>query len=154
MPRNQLVRNLIVAISLLLLVGALSACAGSTESDSDSGSIAAPPTEEPVQIPAGPIQAIEHIEATSKDGVLFDLNLALRVFDQNGVNGRRDDLTIITPDKTEYQGIFNDGPGTLLIVSCLADVCQTDAKTATFEVHYWVESFPDPIPEGVDFVGE
>ncbi len=99
------------------------------------------------------MQVIEHIEATSKDGVLFDLKLALPVFDQNGANGRRDDVEIITPDKTEYQGVFADGPGTLFIVSCFADVCQTDAKTATFEVHYWVEDFPDPIPEGVDFTG-
>jgi hypothetical protein len=113
----------------------------------------APPTEEPVQIPTGPIQVIEHIEATSIDGILFDLKLALPVFDQNGANGRRDDVEVITPDKTEYQGIFSDGPGTLFIVSCLADVCQTSAKTATFEVHYWVESFPNPIPDGVDFTG-
>lgn len=153
MPRIRPVRKLLVAISLLLLVGALAACGGTTDSDTESGSIAAPPTEPPAQIPAGSIQAIQHLEATSKDGVLFDLNLALPVFDQNGKNGRRDDVEIITPGKTEYQGIFNDGPGTLLIVSCLADVCQTDAKTATFEVHYWVESFPDPIPDGVDFVG-
>ena len=150
MPRIRSIRKLFFALALMLLVSALSACGGSdTNSESDS----APPTQPPVQIPAGPVQVIEHIEATSKDGVLFDLNLALPVFDQNGANGRRDDVEVITPGKTEYQGIFNDGPGSLFIVSCLADVCQTDAKTATFEVHYWVESFPDPIPEGVDFIG-
>ena len=124
--------------ALLMLAAA---CGGG-----DDASSSVPPTEEAVQV-------IEHIEATSVDGILFDLKLSLPVFDQNGANGRRDDAEIITPDKTEYQGVFADGPGTLFIVSCLADVCQTDAKTATFEIHYWVESFPDPIPDGVDFIG-
>lgn len=94
---------------------------------------------------------IEQIEATSVGSILFDLKQSLPVFDQSGANGWRDDVEVIAPGKTEYQGIFADGPGTLFIVSCLADVCQTDAKTSSFEVHYWVESFPDPIPDGVDF---
>lgn len=81
--------------------------------------------------------------------MLFDLKLSLAVFDQNGANGRRDDAEVVSPDKTEYQGIFADGPGTLFIVSCLADVCQTDAKTATFEVTYWIEELPSELPTGV-----
>lgn len=137
-----------LGVALITAVVLLAVACGGGNSDSS-----APPTEEPVQIPVGPIQVIEHIEATSVDGILFDLKLSLPVFDQNGANGRRDDVEVITPDKTEYQGIFADGPGTLFIVSCLADVCQTDAKTASFEVHYWVESLQDPIPDGVDFIG-
>ena len=137
-----------LGVALITAVVLLAVACGGGDSDSST-----PPTKEPVQIPVGPIQVIEHIEATSVDGILFDLKLSLPVFDQNGANGRRDDVEVITPDKTEYQGIFADGPGTLFIVSCLADVCQTDAKTASFEVHYWVESFQDPIPDGVDFIG-
>ena len=105
------------------------------------------------RLPGGPIQVIEHVEATSKDGVLFDLKLTLPVFDQDGSGSRRDDAEVVAPDKTEYQGIFGDGPGTLLIVSCFADVCQTDARTATFEVHYWVESALDPLPAGISLIG-
>jgi hypothetical protein len=138
-----------LAIALVLLV-VVAACSSSSE----QGEIAGEPTEAPaVQLPAGPTQVTERIEARSTDGILFDLKLALPVFDQNGANGRRDDVEVITPDKTEYQGVFANGPGTLFIVSCLADVCQTGAKTATFEVHYWVEEFPDPIPDGVDILG-
>lgn len=150
MARFWLVRTRIIAMTGLFaaLVMLAAACGGG-----DDASSSVPPTEEAVQVPAGPVQVIEHIEATSVDGILFDLKLSLPVFDLNGANGRRDDAEIITPDKTEYQGVFADGPGTLFIVSCLADVCQTDAKTATFEIHYWVESFPDPIPDGVDFIG-
>ncbi|HIF72143.1 MAG TPA: hypothetical protein EYQ61_06285 [Dehalococcoidia bacterium] len=141
---RAIITTLLAALAMLAV-----ACGGG-----DDPASSVPPTEEPVQIPEGPIQVIEHIEATSVDGILFDLKLALPLFDQNGANGRRDDAEIITPDKTEYQGVFADGLGTLFIVSCLADVCQTDTKTATFEIHYWVESFPDPIPDGVDFIGE
>ena len=75
------------------------------------------------------------------------------VFDQNASGSRRDDAEVVAPDKTEYQGIFSNGPGTLLIVSCFADACQTDAKTATFEVHYWVEAAPDPVPFGISLLG-
>ena len=139
--------GIVVMLTAVLLV----ACGGSDSSSSDSESAA--PTEPAVVIPSGPAQVSESLEVTSKDGVLFDLKLALRVFDQNGSNGRRDDAEILTPDKTEYQGIFNDGPGTLFIVSCLADVCQGDDKTATFEVRYWVEELPDPLPEGVTLAG-
>lgn len=133
----------------LLPFGATTTC-GVSSTDSADADL---PVGEAVRIPSGPVRVVEHIEATSKDGVLFDLKLILPVFDQNGTGGRRDDVEIISPDKTEYQGIFTDGPGTLLIVSCFADVCQTDAKTATFEVHYWVESIPDPLPDGVSLPG-
>jgi len=139
----------------MMFAGASVACGGSgygTGNSGDSGYGSAP--DKPAQAPTGPVRVIEHIEATSKDGVLFDLKLSLPVFDQNGTGGRRDDAEVITPDKTEYQGIFSDGPGTLLIVSCFADVCQADAKTATFEVHYWVESAPDPLPVGISFIDE
>jgi hypothetical protein len=136
-----------VALGLVLLL-AFAACASSD----DDGTTATEPTEAAAQVPSGPTQVTERIEATSTDGILFDLKLALPVFDQNGANGRRDDVEIIAPDKTEYQGVFANGPGTLFIVSCLADVCQTDAKTATFEINYWVENLPNPLPDGVDII--
>jgi hypothetical protein len=140
----RLLPGLIIGIVLI----AAMACGGPDNSSSE------PPTESPTQLPSGPTRVSEQVEATSVDGILFDLKLALPVFDQNGANGRRDDAAVITPDKTEYQGIFADGPGTLFIVSCLADVCQTDSRTATFEVHYWIEQFPDPLPVGVEIIGE
>ncbi len=138
---RKLVLLVLAAFSLI----AIAACATAEIESQDS---AQAPTAA-VSQPSGPVQVSESIEATSKDGVLFDLKLALPVFDQNGANGRRDDAEILSPDKTEYQGIFADGPGTLFIVSCLADVCQTDTKTATFEVTYWVEELPAELPDGV-----
>ncbi len=146
--RSKSCRFQFAIVVALLLFGATAACGGSSTDSADANS----PVSEAAQMPSGPVQVIEHIEATSKDGVLFDLKLTLPVFDQNGTGGRRDDAEVISPDKTEYQGIFSDGSGTLLIVSCFADVCQTDAKTATFEVHYWIESAPDPLPDGVSLL--
>ena len=141
----------IAALASLVIAMSLVSCSSSDETSSESKPEA--PAKPAIVVPAGPVQVSETLEVTSKDGVLFDLKLALRVFDQNGSNGRRDDAEILTPDKTEYQGIFNDGPGTLFIVSCLADVCQGDDKTATFEVRYWVEELPDPLPAGVNLPG-
>lgn len=130
-----------------LVTGLFAIFAGCGDSD-------APDNGEPaVSIPEGPVQVVQTFEATSKDGILYDIKLSLPVYDNNESGGRRDDIEVITPDKTEYQGIFSDGPGTLLIVSCFADACQDGSNTATFEVHYWVESLPDPIPEGIDFIG-
>ena len=137
----------------MMFAGALAACGGSGYGSGNSGDSGAG-ADVPARVPTGPVRVIEHIEATSKDGVLFDLKLSLPVFDRNDAGGRRDDAEVITPDKTEYQGIFSDGPGTLLIVSCFADVCQADARTATFEVHYWVESAPDPLPAGISLIRE
>ncbi len=145
--RSKPFRFQLAIVVALLLFGATTACGGASTDSVDADS----PVSESAQMPSSPVQVIEHIEATSKDGVLFDLKLALPVFDQNGAGGRRDDVEVISPDKTEYQGIFSDGTGTLLIVSCFADVCQTDARTATFEVHYWVES-ASPLPDGVSLL--
>ena len=150
-PDSRFIRvRALNSFSALLFLALVTSCGGSTDSPDDSDT----PASEAVQIPTGPIQAIEHVEATSKDGVLFDLKLKLPVFDHNSAGGRRDDAEVITPDKTEYQGIFADGPGTLLIVSCFADICQTDLKTATFEVHYWIETVPDPLPDGVSLLSQ
>ena len=153
MEQPGLYRRAVFVIAAMMLVSALAACGGADSgSGGDSGGSGAA-TDEPAQVPSGPVRVIEHIEAASKDGVLFDLKLSLPVFDRNDSKSRRDDAEVVAPGKTEYQGIFNDGPGTLLIVSCFADVCQTDAKTVRFEVHYWVESAPDPLPEGVILPG-
>ncbi|MDP6667125.1 MAG: hypothetical protein QF357_06960 [Dehalococcoidia bacterium] len=151
----------IVALALLL-VGVIAAC-GDSSSDSGGSNSTSPgaastdtPAPSPTttdRVPSGPVRVVEHIEATSQDGVLFDLKLALPVFDQNGANGRRDDIEVVAPENTEYQGVFSDGPGTLLIVSCFADVCQADSRTATFEVMYWIESAPEPLPAGVSLAG-
>lgn len=137
-------RKILVGLLVAGLFASFAACGSSDNSDEGDAA---------VSIPEGPIQVVQTVEAVTKDGVLFDIKLSLPVFDYNDSGSRRDDVEVITPDKTEYQGIFSDGPGTLLIVSCFADACQGDSKYATFEVHYWVESLPDPIPEGVDFIG-
>lgn len=110
-------------------------------------------TSEAVHVPGGPVQVTERIDATSKDGVLFDIRLALSVFDHKNAGGKRDDAEVISPGKTEYQGIFPDGSGTLFIASCFAGVCQTGSNMATFEVGCWVESAPDPLPAGVSLSG-
>ena len=138
-----------IAVAAVVLFGATVTCGGSS-ADSE---VTDAPVSEATRVPSGPVQVIEHVEASSKDGVLFDIKLALPVFDHNGAGGKRDDAEVVSPDKTEYQGIFPDGPGTLLIVSCFADVCQTDARTATFEIHYWIESAPDSLPDGVSLPG-
>lgn len=141
-------RKAMVIAAALMSVSLLAACGGPGSDSVDSGGLATV-ADGPARVPGGPVRVVEQIEATSKDGVLFDLRLTLPVFDQNNSGSRRDDAEVVAPDKTEYQGVFSDGPGTLLIVSCFADTCQTDAKTAIFEVQYWVESAPDPLPEGV-----
>lgn len=140
----------LLMVAVMVLFGATAGC-GSSSGGSEVAELSA---NELVQVERGPVQVVEHVEATSKDGVLFDIKLALPVFDHNGTGGKRDDAEVVSPDKTEYQGIFPDGSGTLLIVSCFADACQTDARTATFEVLYWIESAPDPLPDGVSLPGE
>jgi len=152
MGRPGLRQRAVLIAAAMAIMAFAAACSGTDSGSGDAvGSGSVP--DEPVQAATGPVRVSEQVEATTQDGVLFDLKLTLPVFDQNGSGSRRDDAEVVAPDKTEYQGIFSDGPGTLLIVSCFADVCQTDEKKATFEVHYWIESAPDALPAGISLIG-
>ena len=98
-----------------------------------SSSVSDPPKD----IPLDPQRITEQIKASSTDGVLFDLKLTGTVLDSDSDGSFRDDIELVSPDSTEFQGHFPDPEGDMLIVSCFAPEGQTPERSATFEVSYW-----------------
>ena len=84
-----------------------------------------------------PVQVTEEIFASSVDGVLFDIKLSGSVADSDSDRSFRDEIEILSPGSTEFQGHFPAPGGDLLIVSCFASECQEGDGPVTFEVRYW-----------------
>lgn len=118
-----------LAVASLALL--MAACSGSSATATPAPTSTPSPVPEPVYS-----EFTEQITVNSRDGVLFDLRLSHAVADTNGNRSLRDELEVLSPDKTEYQGIFPDGDAHLLIVSCFADDCQDSDQEATFTVRY------------------
>ncbi len=93
-----------------------------------------------------PVQVTEEILASSVDGVLFDIKLSGSVVDSDSDRSFRDDVEILSPGSTEFQGHFPGPTGDLVIVSCLAPECQEGDGPVTFEVRYWTTDDGD-VPE-------
>lgn len=121
-------RGTVIVVSVLAALVA-AACSG-------SGELTATPTSEPPES-TGPVQATEQVQASSGDGVLFDIKLSGSVFDSDGDGSFRDEIEVLAPGSVEFQGHFPAPDGDLLIASCFAPECQTRERSALFTVRYW-----------------